>query len=294
MGCVGSRPTVAPCALMLAPAFVQILFNKEYKLNYKFSQAIAFVVPVMIGAVGLMYYNYIRFESPFDFGANYQLTVSNINANRVRISVIPIAIFHYLLQLPISKNVFPFFTYGFSALDNYQMYSYIEKNIGALVYPFLLLAVLMLPKAFRSHALEGQTEGRTETSAFVICGYALSLLILWADFCLGGVSVRYAQDFMAMLTVASLIVIMNVVTPERKYMYKGTFFCMLVDIFDDMAVTAPYFNGRASDYKIDYHSPHMAGNCRRYIYFLGISTKKHLLKGRCFSHNFHRLRKQDD
>ena len=31
-----------------------------------------------------------------------------------------------------------------------------------------------------------------------------------------------------MLTVASLIVIMTVVTPEKKYMYKGTFFCMLV------------------------------------------------------------------
>ncbi len=228
VGCVGSRPTVIPCALMLAPAFVQILLNKEYKLNYKISQAIGFLVPVMIGAVGLMYYNYIRFDSPFNFGANYQLTVSNINANRVRLGVIPTAIFHYLLQLPVSKNVFPFYTYGFSALDNYQMYSYIEKNIGALVYPFLLLAVLLLPKAFKSHVLEGQNAGKIETSAFVICGYAFSVLILWADFCLGGVSVRYAQDFMGMLTVASIIVIMNVVTPERKYIYKGTFFCAMV------------------------------------------------------------------
>jgi len=229
VGCVGSRPTVAPCIMMLAPAFVNILLNKEFKLNYRIAQAMGFLVPVMIGAAGLMYYNYIRFESPFDFGASYQLTVSNINANRIRISALPVAIYHYLIQLPVSKIVFPFFTYGTSFLDNYQMYSYIEKIIGAFAYPFLLMAVLLLPKAFKSHTLEGgATAGKLETRAFVILGYVFTVLILWADFCLGGVSVRYAQDFMEMLTIVSIIVVMNVIKPQRKYMYKGTFLCMLV------------------------------------------------------------------
>ena len=36
-------------------------------------------IPYIIVASGLMYYNYIRFDSVFEFGANYMLTGENIN-----------------------------------------------------------------------------------------------------------------------------------------------------------------------------------------------------------------------
>ena len=38
----------------------------------------AFILPVVLVAVGLMWYNAARFGSPFDFGANYNLTSNDM------------------------------------------------------------------------------------------------------------------------------------------------------------------------------------------------------------------------
>ena len=145
------------------------------------------------------------------------------------------------------------------------------------------MAVLLLPKAFKGHALEGGMGGKLETKAFVILGYVFTVVILWADFCLGGVSVRYAQDFMEMLTIVSIIVVMNVIKPQRKYMYKGTFLCMLVTFVMVWLLQLHIsLEGRVMTVLPTVHPElqEILGGC---IYFLGIITiKKHLLKSRCF------------
>ena len=63
-------------------------------------EAAAFILPVVVVAAGLMWYNAARFGSPFDFGANYNLTGNDMTQrgfNAVRIGP---AVFTSLFELP--------------------------------------------------------------------------------------------------------------------------------------------------------------------------------------------------
>ncbi len=71
-------------------------------------EAAAFILPVVVVAAGLMWYNAARFGSPFDFGANYNLTGNDMTQrgfNAVRIGP---AVFTSLFELPSWQGVFPF------------------------------------------------------------------------------------------------------------------------------------------------------------------------------------------
>lgn len=71
-------------------------------------EAAAFLLPVVLVAAGLMWYNAARFGSPFDFGANYNLTGNDMTQrgfNAVRIGP---AVFTSLFELPSWQGVFPF------------------------------------------------------------------------------------------------------------------------------------------------------------------------------------------
>ena len=57
----------------------------------------------------MLAYNNFRFGNPFDFGENYQLTVSNINSLKVDITLLPVSIFYYFLQPYFMSQTFPFF-----------------------------------------------------------------------------------------------------------------------------------------------------------------------------------------
>lgn len=72
----GCRPTVALANLLLIPMIVHLIKERGFNLKV-LKQLIILIVPyIAVGAL-LMYYNYIRFGSPFEFGQSYQLTVAD-------------------------------------------------------------------------------------------------------------------------------------------------------------------------------------------------------------------------
>lgn len=226
--CVASRPTLALGCLLLVPAFLGILRKKDMSLKYRIGQAAGFTAPVLVGAVAIMVYNNLRFGSPFDFGAGYQLTISNIHANHLRLSAIPAAIYHYFLQLPTIKNVFPYFTYSFCSLENYSMYSNLEIILGVLTYPMLLLGILMMPKFFSKRLRIGGTESCFQTKAFVAVCFGLSVVIAWINMCMAGVSLRYQMDIQALVMFASLVVIFNLIRSPKRYNYSCTIIVIIM------------------------------------------------------------------
>ncbi len=199
---VASRPTVALCGAVLVPFFVSILLDKKEKLAYRLGLAGCFTVPLMIGAALIMKYNAARFGSPFDFGAAYQLTVSDIHANKLRLSNLPAALYHYFLQLPKSKSTFPFFETGMNGLDNYGSYIYAAVGFGALTLPAIFCGVLLQPAAFAPKSKE--LADRHRRYLLTIC-FGLSAALAWADFCLGGFITHYIFDIMPLMTLAAMI-----------------------------------------------------------------------------------------
>ena len=72
----GCRPPIALANLLVIPMF--ITFLKQHKLTGKLlCKLLLSSLPYFVVALALMWYNFIRFDNPFEFGQSYQLTVTD-------------------------------------------------------------------------------------------------------------------------------------------------------------------------------------------------------------------------
>lgn len=99
-----------------------------------------------------MWYNAARFGSPFDFGANYNLTGNDMTQrgfNAVRIGP---AVFTSLFELPSWQGVFPFLRET-DVQTNAVIRTISEKFTGGILAATPYLWVLALPLLPRSAAV---------------------------------------------------------------------------------------------------------------------------------------------
>ncbi|WP_024860819.1 hypothetical protein [Ruminococcus flavefaciens] len=200
--CVASRPTIALCAAILVPYFWRILFDKKEKLPWRIALAASFLIPLMTGAVLIMKYNAARFDSPFQFGAIYQLTVSNAGANKLSLARIPDAVIHYFIHPPKLRSSFPFIETAPVYLENYPAYTYISSGCGALMFPVLMFGAFMLPYAFGKKSKE--LPDRSRRQLIWIC-LAVSFITAWLDMSLGGIVTHYLFDFTPLLFIVAML-----------------------------------------------------------------------------------------
>lgn len=219
--CVASRPGLALGSAILIPFFMGILLNKKEKLSYRITQACCFVVPLVIGGCMVMWYNNARFGSPFDFGASYQLTVSDIHANRISFAGFFGMIYHYILPFLNKRASFPFFEPLLFTTNNYGSYTYIADGIGALTFPLILMGMFMLPVAVQRKGKRfnyGVTKYQ-RNAVFAVCCF-VPLFIGWQDFCLGGIIMRYIIDIMPLLTIIAVVAVLRSTVKPSKNKYR--------------------------------------------------------------------------
>lgn len=219
--CVASRPGLALGSAILIPFFMGILLNKKEKLSYRITQACCFVIPLVIGGCMVMWYNMVRFGSPFDFGASYQLTVSDIHANRISFAGFFGMLYHYILPLLNKRKSFPFFEPMFFGTDNYGSYTYMGDGIGALTFPLILMGMLMIPVAIQrkgNRFAYGVTKYQ-RNAVFALCCF-VPLFIGWQDFCLGGIIMRYIIDIMPLLTIIAVVAVLRSTVKPSKNKYR--------------------------------------------------------------------------
>lgn len=196
---VASRPVASLLGLVVVPAFLHILLNRDTPVRQKASCALSFLIPVFIGAAALMAYNQLRFHSPFEFGTAYQLTVSDISSNKLQINNIAYALFHYFFQPIQVSSEFPFINPTFCNLGIYGHYVYLASSVGAFAYP-AVLSVWTLP------ALMMRSRDRVKKYTY-LCMVVAAVLIALFTFSLGGVNLRYTADIMPILSVLSVLLI---------------------------------------------------------------------------------------
>ena len=167
--------------------------------------------PVVVAVAGQMILNYLRFDSFFEFGTTYQLTVSDISKNKLRLTDLPYAFYHYFLH-PLG------FAEGFSAelfyqrFEDYGHFVYVDTGMGLLSIPFFwLLFVSIFTLAEKKQSL-----ARRITLASLLVG---GLAVAWMNFCLGGVIFRYTCDItlvMALAAIASVVFAHDSFDPKGK------------------------------------------------------------------------------
>jgi hypothetical protein len=197
---VGCRPqSVLICALAL-PLFLGYFFKDKYVISKKgVLNLVALAVPVVVVASGIMYYNYIRFGSPFDFGSSYNLTTNDVTNRGIVFGRTGLGLFTYLFQPPRFTAVFPFI----KAVDiqtNYIGKTIAEYCFGGMItsLPFLW-TLFLLPKV-------KDTLKRKNLLAFTITLIAIGLALVIVDTQAGGLLQRYYSDFGYIFFLAASII----------------------------------------------------------------------------------------
>lgn len=212
---VGSRPTMTLGCIVLAPAFIHILLRRDYTRRRKLLSAVAFLVPLGMGAAAIMWYNAVRFGSPLEFGAVYQLTVSNVAANTFSLSLIPAALYHYILQPFSVEGQFPHIRPNYSVLSNYGRYVYIEHTVGLLAFPHLTAGACSLPCILR------RFKKAPVKAAMLLLTPLIAVVLAVLDFMMGGVTMRYLGDFLPLVAMMATPVLLLGYTRLSERLHLG-------------------------------------------------------------------------
>ncbi len=194
-----SRPTVAVYAALLLPSFFAVLASRDRSRGEKWADALSFVLPLLCGVIPLLWYNAVRFGSPLEFGASYQLTYGDVRGNRLRLELLGETVFHYFLQPPAFTGLFPYLRPSLVDLHSYGAYCYLSESLGALCFPL----------SWCGFAQGRLTKGKPVKRAMYLLAVALPFCVAFCELCLGGVNLRYLADVMPPLLLVGALVLLE-------------------------------------------------------------------------------------
>ncbi len=213
---VWSRPTVALMCVAIFPLFIEFIFKiRKDTLKDGLLTVASFALPLIAGAIAVMWYNNARFGSPLDFGANYQLTVSDVSLNTIDFKYLFSSFFSYFLCPMWQSEVFPYIEmHRKTVLPNGSRYFYTDRACGVFAYG-LPLGILAYPRLALIEKYRGERD--VAKSGVVAVTAILALGIAFSDFCLGGVNMRYVYDISVILTTISAAVLINLTEKSEGY-----------------------------------------------------------------------------
>lgn len=217
---VGSRMTqVIPVGFMLIMIIIWILHEQRgNSLQLNLSTAIVYLgTPLLIGALGLGWYNWARFDSVFESGITYQLAGVDLQKHQQELfsyRYIANNVFNYFLIRPGINKKFPFLgpVKGIDEpiikfVDFPEVY-FSQETAGLLyIAPFILFSlapVISALTSFRKGTTSAKQEGDSSFTWLVISlfgSFSSSLLFFLSFFWAG---VRYLADFMPALVMLSV------------------------------------------------------------------------------------------
>lgn len=197
----GCRPQLILFMVFPVLLFGRYLFSKDFYGTKEGRQAVAAAaLPIFTVAAFLMYYNYARFGSVFDFGASYNLTTNDMRYRGWVWGRIPLGIFVYLFEPMKLVTKFPFVEalYTITQYMGVTIQEYTPGGIFAThLFAWLALPALFLRKNFgEAHRLP---------CVLSISSLVSALVILLADTEMSGVLWRYFNDFSLFFMLAALL-----------------------------------------------------------------------------------------
>lgn len=185
----GCRPQLFLIALLAIVILRKYIFSFTYlQSGQGIKSAASVAIPMITVAVLLMYYNYARFGSPFDFGANYNLTFNDMRNRGFVLDRIPLGIWAYMFAPLKYTSTFPF------AEANYFGTNYLGATISEATFGGIFavnLFVWMGPLALiLRHRIKRDTP-----YALIVSGLLIGIAIIIVDTEMSGILMRYFSDF---------------------------------------------------------------------------------------------------
>jgi hypothetical protein len=245
----GCRPQMLLLTFLAIPLFFKkFITDKEIKSRKGIQELVLLLSPYIIVASGIMYYNYIRFMSPFDFGSNYQLTTNDVTKRGMNMGRTFLGFFTYLFQPPVFTAKFPFLQ-KVTIDTNYVGKTIVENCFGGLITSTpVLWFMILLGKA-------KDTLKEKKLLKYTLLLIAFGFIIVFFDTQAGGLLQRYISDFGFIFFGAATLIIFalleNAKTEnEQSLLNTLIFFASVMSIFYSFALAFS-----VSDVTIDTMNP---------------------------------------
>ena len=203
---VGARPNYLIWGLVLIIVSLKIYDRSSKEKTYLWlNQQVALWWPYIFIMTCLALYNYLRFDSFFEFGTKYQL--AGINMKKISVfsisSLLP-GLYFYLLQPLTFNKYFPFF----HVLPSYplalpQGYIGPEPVVGIFslspaLYAIPLMGLFVIYKSSRISGYSGKV-----ASVMIFLGFLQLFLV---SFVLPSATMRYIIDFLPSMLISVVLI----------------------------------------------------------------------------------------
>lgn len=197
----GCRPPIGLANVLVIPCL--ITFLKGRKFSWKLlGKLVLAALPYVIVAVGLMLYNYVRFEDPLEFGQAYQITVADQTAYDMRFTKKKL-----LMIINGTSDMF------LEKMNVVSTFPYLFHGGILLKYPIFLCALGALKSCVRCQLRKEKMTGWMITVALAVF-LVTAVDCVWAPY----IVPRYAVDLFFLLAIgcfASIGFLYNTFTPGR-------------------------------------------------------------------------------
>jgi len=203
-GIAGCRPQlfvfVFPALLLLKEHALSNCTDRNFSAGERsvFKMLVSFIVPMLLVAAALMYYNYSRFGSVFDFGANYNLTFNDMRRRGFHFGRLPLGMLAYLFQPVKLIQQFPF-TEAVYFDSQYMGETIQEATYGGIFRTNFFTWLSLLPIVFHGRFKKyHQTICKITAVTFVA---AMAVIVI--DTNMSGILMRYFSDFSIFLMLSA-------------------------------------------------------------------------------------------
>jgi hypothetical protein len=216
---VGSRP-----GFLVAGAIYFLLLGQYFLKNRSKSNLIAFLVPTALCGILLAEYNYHRFDSYFEFGLRYQLSLVDLRVIHFKFADVWNGWKAYLLNLPRVQFDFPFFKVERIHVGLGQSHSIMNDEVLGMVWAAPILWAISL-LGFR----EIRAKMNSDFFRIFFVFSVVTAILITVD-SISGIQERYTTDFSVLIQIPALLLFFQLSrVPGIRYRAIQVFFtCMIV------------------------------------------------------------------
>lgn len=197
---MGCRPQLAIVMLFAFPIFWEEIKERKFFSKKGMGNTCCVILPFLVVGCLLMYYNYARFGSPFDFGANYNLTSNDMTHKGFVFSRNFLGLFEYFLQPFHVKATFPFLEVV-SLTTEYQGYLSTEPLFGGFLWFHLItvfsFGIFRCRKKLQSRNLWG----------IALMALISAFIVVEVNIQMSGLTQRYMSDFGWLFALPAILVV---------------------------------------------------------------------------------------
>ncbi|HJA93090.1 MAG TPA: hypothetical protein H9717_08275 [Candidatus Eisenbergiella merdipullorum] len=211
----GCRPQMLAFSVIALPLFWGRFFGGNgQKKREKALEAAVLLVPYAIVAAGIMYYNALRFSSPFDFGAAYSLTNNDMTHRGTNLSRILYGLCAFFFLPARYEAKFPFLMTN--GLENEYMGKMVSEFLfgGILASQSVCWCLALFPVCRR------KISGGKELSGILMCALGASLVIGAFDANAAGILQRYTADAALGIALASCLMMLFLFHSARGVSFR--------------------------------------------------------------------------